>query len=186
MPEFESFSPNVEVLGEVIDAFIAGFPSELKNLGLEILRKHGIDSPRHGEYYRLQSLLDAMREIQNRFSTQMLFRIGENIAASAKLPPGIDSLEICLNAINQAYHMNHRGGEIGSYDYVQLDDDRGLKRARLTCPNPYPCSFDRGVIEGFAKRFKTSEIRDVLVLHDESEPCRKKGGRSCTYTVSWG
>ncbi len=186
MAEFKSFSRNVEVMGEVIEAFIAGFPSELKNLGLEVLGKHGIDNPQQGQFYELQALLDAMREIQDRFSSQMLYRIGENIAGKAKLPPGIDSLEVCLASIDQAYHMNHRGGEIGRYEYVELAEEGGLKRARLVCPNPYPCSFDRGVIEGFAHRFKTPEIRDVLVLHDESQPCRKKGGDSCTYTVSWG
>jgi hypothetical protein len=186
MAEFKSFSDEVEVVGDVIEAFIAGFPAELVNLGLELLRNHGIDNPHRGEYYKLQSLLDAMREIQERFSSQMLYRIGESIAGNAKLPPGIDSLEICLASIDQAYHMNHRNGEIGSYDYVLLEDRTGLKRAKVVCPNPYPCSFDRGVIEGFSHRFKSPEVKDVLVLHDENEPCRRRGGESCTYNVSWG
>jgi hypothetical protein len=33
MPEFKSYSPDVEVLGDVIEAFIAGFPTEIKNVG---------------------------------------------------------------------------------------------------------------------------------------------------------
>ncbi len=185
MAEFESFSPEVEVLGEVIEAFIAGFPTELASLGMQILARQGIDDPRRGDFYELQSLLDAMKEIQNRFSGPMLYRIGVNIAGKAKLPPGIDSLESCLASIDQAYHMNHRGGPIGNYEYERIGEEGGLMRARLVCPNPYPCSFDRGVIEGFTSRFKSSEVKDVIVLHDETQPCRKFGGHSCTYSVSW-
>lgn len=186
MSEFKSYSPDVEVVGDVIEAFIAGFPSEMTNMGLDVLQKHGIAQPRRGDYYPLQSLLNAMKEIEARFSSQMLYRIGEHIAGNAMLPPGIDSLEICLGSIDQAYHMNHRGGEIGRYEYTPLEEKSGLKRGRMVCANPYPCSFDRGVIEGFAQRFKPPEVRDVIVLHDESEECRRQFGESCTYTVTWG
>jgi hypothetical protein len=33
MPEFKSYSPDVEVLVDIIEAFIAGFPTEIKNVG---------------------------------------------------------------------------------------------------------------------------------------------------------
>lgn len=186
MAEFKSFSDDAEVLGDVIEAFIAGFPAELMTLGLDLLRNHDINNPARGEFYKLQSLLDAMKEIQDRFSSQMLYRIGANIAGNAKLPPGIDSLEVCLASIDQAYHMNHRGGDIGHYEYEFIGEKTGLKRAKVVCPNPYPCSFDRGVIEGFSLRFKAPDITDVLVLHEENGPCRKQGDESCTFNVSWG
>ncbi len=185
MAEFKSFAADVEVLGEAIEAFVAGFPPELSKIGSDLLAAKGIDRYRRGEYYPLQSLLDAMKEIQDKFSSEMLFRIGEKIATNAVLPPGIDSLETCQASINTAYHMNHRRGEIGNYEYAYLGEGGGLKRAKMVCPNPYPCAFDRGVIQGFAQRFKPSGAVDVIVRHDESQPCRRSGANSCTYLIAW-
>jgi hypothetical protein len=186
MAEFVSFEPGVQVLGEVIQAFVAAFPSEVRKVGLDILGKHGISNAQSGEYYPVQSLFDAMKEISEKFTPQMLFRIGEQIAGNAKLPPGIDSLETCLSSIDTAYHMNHRGGHIGSYTYSYTGVEGGLHRAKMVCPNPYPCAFDRGVIEGFAKRFKPPDCLDVLVKHDDSQACRRNGAESCAFLISWG
>jgi hypothetical protein len=58
--------------------------------------------------------------------------------------------------------MNHRRGEIGSYEHKYLGEEGGLKRAKIVCPNPYPCAFDRGVIQGFAWRFKPSGAVDLV------------------------
>ncbi|MBI4963428.1 MAG: hypothetical protein HY913_09130 [Desulfomonile tiedjei] len=185
MAEFKSLSPAVEVAGEVLMAFLAAFPQEFRSSGLRILEQHGLSDPKPNQFYALQNFLDAMKQISQSFSTQMLFRIGEQIALHAALPPGIDDLQKCLASIDVAYHMNHRGGEIGRYDYKLLGTEVGLGKATMTCPNPYPCSFDRGVIEGFAKRFKLPGSYDVLVRHDDSQPCRGKGDESCTYIVTW-
>jgi hypothetical protein len=81
--EFNFFAADVEALGEVIDAFVARFLLELSNIGSDLLAAQGIDRYRRGEYYPLQSLLDAMKEIQDKFSSEMLFRIGEKIATNA-------------------------------------------------------------------------------------------------------
>jgi hypothetical protein len=186
MAEFKAFAPRVEVLGEVLNAFIGGFPSEVLGIGKMVLERHGIKDPHPGDFYPLQSLLDSMKDVSDKYSGQMLFRIGFQIAGNAKLPPGIDSIEKALELIDTAYHMNHRGGEIGHYLYTSTGFDGLLNRGKMLCHNPYPCFFDLGVIEGFAKRFKPADCRDVLVRHDESQPCRRQGGDSCTYIVSWG
>jgi hypothetical protein len=127
-----------------------------------------------------------MKEISERLGPHVLGRIGEQISAHAVLPPEISALETCFEAIDTAFHMNHRGGEIGHYNYSYQGVEHGLKRARMACPNPYPCSFDGGVLEGFAKRFRPADCEDVLVRHDDSQPCRKQGAESCTYVISWG
>ncbi len=85
-----------------------------------MLAGNGIKDLNPSEYYPLQSFLNAMKEIQDKFSSQMLFRIGEKIAANAVLPPGINSLETCLASIDTAFHMNHRRGDIGNYEYSYL------------------------------------------------------------------
>jgi hypothetical protein len=186
MAEFVSFDPAVEVSGEVVAAFVAGFPQDFKKSGLEILVERGISSPRPGEFYPLQRLLDAMKQIGNRYSDQMLFRVGQQIALHAKLPPDIDSLEKSLASIDVAYHMNHRRGDIGHYVYSSGENTgSGMHRATMVCANPYPCAFDRGCIEGFAERFKPPQCIDVVVRHDDSRPCRRHGGDSCTHVISW-
>jgi len=187
MAEFKSFESGTEVIGQVLEAFVAGFPKEAEALGLKILQKHGLSSPQSKQYYPLQNFLDAMKEISDSFTSQMLFRIGEKIALHAVLPPAIEDLQMCLSSVDTAYHMNHRGGEIGRYDYKYLGKDptNGLDRARMVCHNPYPCAFDRGVIEGFVKRFRPAGAYDVVVRHDDSEPCRQHEGASCTYVITW-
>lgn len=185
MAEFVSFSPNVEVRGEVVEAFIAGFPAGTREIGLECLMKFDIRDPRPGAWYPLQPFLAAMKELKERLGAPFLTRIGEQIASKAVLPPGIDSLEACLSSIDTAYHMNHRGGEIGHYHYTYQGTQRGLHRAVMACSNPYPCSFDLGVIQGFARRFKPASAIDVIVIHEEGGACRKKGDLSCNYLISW-
>ena len=185
MSEFISFDENVEVIVEVIAAFQAAFPPELLEVGTMTLRKHGIYKPEPGNFYPLQPFLDAMKDISEQFGDAMLYRIGEQIASNAVLPPGLDSIESALGAIDVAYHMNHRGGEIGNYLYHDIGENRGLKKAQMVCPNPYSCAFDRGVIEGFAARFKPEGSVDVIVCHDDSQPCRKTGSQACTYLITW-
>ncbi|MFH1113745.1 MAG: hypothetical protein V1792_07470 [Pseudomonadota bacterium] len=183
--EFTSFEPGVQVSGDAVRAFSEGFPAHMTAVGQGILLKHGIANPGPGTFYLLQSFLDAMREISERFGSQMLFRIGHEIARNAKLPPGMDLLENCLKGIDTAYHMNHRGGSIGSYTVSSRETGSLMNAATIVCANPYPCSFDRGVIEGFAQRFKPPDCIDIIVRHDDSQPCRKIGAKSCTYSVSW-
>ena len=55
----------------------------------------------------------------------------------------------------------------------------------MICKNPYPCDFDKGIIKAVAKKFKPKDSVNIIVEHDESAPCRKKGADSCTYLVSW-
>ena len=185
MAEFQSFEPGVEVVGEVVAAFVGGFPSGTQKMGLIILERHGIKDPGPGKFFPLQNFLDAMKEISDSLGPQILTRIGEEISANAILPPDLDSLEKCLESIDIAYHMNHRGGEIGHYNYSYEGIQGGLHRAKMVCPNCYPCAFDRGVIEGFAQRFKPEDAIGIEVRHDDEEPCRRKGADSCTYIVSW-
>jgi len=138
MAQFESFAPGVEVAGEVIQAYIAGFPLEAQELGLKILKTRGIDGPQPGYFYPLQALLDSMKELSDVFGPAILYRIGERIAFTAKLPRKMELLESCLPAIDTAYHMNHRGGEIGHYSYKYVGIDCSLHRAKMVCCKPYP------------------------------------------------
>jgi hypothetical protein len=179
MPEFVALSPNVEVLGQTVLSVVDGMGA-FRSLALEILRRHGVDNPKPESWYRQQPWLDSFKEIYERVGKSTLNLIGRKIPENAKFPAEIDTIDKALASIDVAYHMNHRGGEIGHYEFSKL----APSRAKLVCANPYPCEFDSGLILSVARRFPPAG-RTPSVTHDETQPCRRKGGASCTYVVSW-
>ena len=180
MAQFVASSPNVEVNGETVYAVVDGMGT-FKSIALEILAENGIVDPKPGTWFPQQKWLDAFKKISDVLGPNTLFNIGFKIPKNAKFPAEIDTIERALQAIDVAYHMNHRNGDIGEYRY----QSNGPKSVKMVCPNPYPCAFDRGIITAMAKRFKPKDSGMVNVKHDDSAPCRVKGGDSCTYIVTW-
>ena len=72
------------------------------------------------------------------------------------------------------------GVKIGRFGFIEL----GRSRAKLVCANASPCESDQRLITDMAQR-SASPARAATVVHDPSQPCRQKGGASCTYLVSW-
>ena len=181
MAQFKALTPDVEVNGETVHAVIDGMGA-FKPTALTILSAHGITDPRPGTWHKQQAWLDAFAEIAAKVGASTLFAIGVKIPENAKFPPDIDSLGKALPAIDVAYHMNHRHGEIGHYHFKRT----GEKSVEMLCDNPYPCDFDRGILTAFCNRFppKGSSFR-AKVVHDDTQPCRKRGANSCTYRIVW-
>jgi len=187
MAEFTSYEPNgVEVLGEVIESFVLAVPDDLRDFCHAALQTHGIRKTVPAEFYRAQPFLDAMKDIAQRMGRNMMTRIGERIALRVKLPPEWQDLADALEGLDRGYHSKYRGGEIGRWQYHHQGDVGGLTRGTMVSTNHYCCAFDRGVLEGFARRFRPAGITDVVVRHDDSRPCRKDGANSCTYIITWG
>ncbi len=120
-----------------------------------ILKKHGIVDPQPGHWYPQQSWLDAFQEISTSVGPMTLKVIGKSIPENALWPPQVDDVHKALGSVDIAYHMNHRGGEVGHYRYEKT----GERSARVVCDNPYPCDFDAGIIEAAAKRFAPAQPR---------------------------
>lgn len=179
MTQFKAISPSAEVNGEAVHAILDGVGT-MKQAALEMLRKNGIVDPQPGKWYPQQAWLDAFKEITEKIGPNTVFQIATKIPDNAKFPPQIDSIEKALAAIDVAYHMNHRGGDIGSYKSTST----GPRAAKVVCANPMPCAFDRGLITSMAKRFKPAGAA-ATVKHDDSQPCRSNGQTTCTYLVSW-
>ena len=179
MAQFQALSSNVMVNGQTVLSVVNGMGS-FKQTALDILSRHGIKAPQPNQWYPQQAWLDAFQEINQKIGGATLHQIGLSIPATAQFPPGIDTIEKALASIDVAYHLNHRGGEIGHYAFSKSDE----RKASITCKNPYPCDFDQGIIQAVAARFKPAGAL-VKVLHDPAKPCRKKAGDSCTYLVSW-
>ncbi len=179
MAQFQAFSPQVMVNGETVLSVVTGMGA-FRNTGGQILQRNGIPDPEPLAWYPQQAWLDAFREISQTIGGSTLHQIGLSIPRSAKFPPGIDSIEKALESLDGAYHMNHRGGEIGHYSFEKT----GPRQGTVTCHNPYPCEFDRGIVMAMAIQFKP-QGSVVRVQHDPDGPCRSKLGDSCTYVVSW-
>ncbi|MCX5859478.1 MAG: hypothetical protein NT056_06225 [Proteobacteria bacterium] len=179
MTQFQAVSPKVEVNGAAVLSVVEGMDT-FKKTALDILARHGINNPKKERWYLQQSFLDAFREIAEKIGPVTLKRIGSKIPQTATWPPKIKTVEEALASIDVAYHINHRGGEIGRYRFEKTGKSSGL----ILCDNPYPCPFDFGLIQATARSFAGKDIIP-MVRHDDHQPCRQKGGESCTYLISW-
>jgi len=177
--QFEAVSPKVEVNGAAVLSVVEGMET-FKGTALDILARHGINNPQKEGWYLQQSFLDAFQEIAEKIGPVTLQRIGSKIPETANWPPKIRTIEEALASIDVAYHINHRGGELGRYRFEKTGKKSGL----ILCDNPYPCAFDFGIIKATAYRFGGKDAMPV-VKHDDHQPCRQKGGESCTYIISW-
>lgn len=179
MAQFRAFSGNVQVNGQTVLSVVKGM-GPFAGRGSEILARHGIKAPEATGWYPQQAWLDAFQEISKSIGPSTLKVIGQSIPNSARFPPGIDTVEKALESLDVAYHLNHRGGEIGHYAFRKTAARVGV----VECHNPYPCDFDSGIIQAVVKRFAPAGAV-LKVTHDASKPCHSNQGDSCTFLISW-
>jgi hypothetical protein len=194
MAQFVAINKNAEVNGETVYSIVAGMGA-FKDRALDLLLKHGIKNPEPGKWYPQQAWLNAFRTIAEATGSYTLFNIGRKIPENAQFPPDVDSIAKGLSVINVAYHINHRidgkplfdmssgrmSEGIGHYGFEQF----GERTVRMVCSNPYPCEFDKGIIDAMAYTFKPASVPVIRITHDDSAPCRSKGADTCTYHITW-
>jgi hypothetical protein len=180
MAQFKAFAPGVQVNGETVLSVVDGMGA-FEAMARNILAGNGIQDPKPGQWYPQQAWLDAFQQIAEKVGLQVLWKIGTRIPENAKWPPDVNTVDKALASIDVAYHMNHRGGEIGHYQFDKTGDRTGV----MVCRNPYPDEFDRGIVEAVVRKFKPQDSTAMVVRHDDTKPCRKKGGDSCTYVIKW-
>lgn len=171
---------HVEVRGEVVLAILDSM-QHISNEALTLLGRQGITDPRPNAWFPLGALLAAFADLVRDKSGTLLFSIGHKIRQNARMPADYDSLTQALSGIDEAYHLNHRGGEIGHY----LFDEQGRQHVTMISTSLYPCEFDRGVLSGFASASRPLGVDKIYVNHAQDSPCRGAGGASCTYHVTW-
>ena len=177
MAQFKALSDSVEVDGKTLLSIVDGMGA-FKVKALKILAENGIINPKPGKWYSQQAWLNAFKVIAEDIGAETLYTVGTKIPKYAKWPPGIENVEQALASIDTAYHINHRGGgEIGGYKFQQTGEGEG----EMVCDSPFPCDFDRGVIEAVAQKFSSS----AKVVHDDNKPCRNKNGDLCVYKITW-
>jgi hypothetical protein len=183
MAPYVAFDEDVEVNGQTVLAVVEGamgkFSDSYQQRAISALAEEGIEDPTPGQWYSQQAWLNAFERIAADLEPHVLDRIGEQIPSVADWPNDIDTVPEGLRSINDAYQRNHRGGEIGSYQF-QLTDER---TGTVTCHNPYPCPFDRGLIRGVAQEY--APIDGFVFIEETGVDCRRDGDDACTYTVHW-
>ena len=177
-------SESVEVSGRVVRQAADGL-RELPDDGArsrEILVRNGFDDPNPDEWYPLVRLLDALETIGATLGDEALTRLGTKIPEGVEWPSDVETASEGFETVDDAYQLNHRGGDIGYYEFTEVAD----RERRVTCANPYPCAFDKGIIEGTLRVFSHNfSYTPMVFLHETSEQCRADGGEECTYRVSW-
>jgi hypothetical protein len=179
MAQFVPYDDKVEVNGETVLTTVNSFPDFMRDIALKMLEQKGIKDPQPGQWYSQKAWLESFKEINEKYGSNTLFEIGKGIPANAKFPPEIDSIEKALGAIDVAYHMNHRNGEIGNYKVISHNPTEN--KIIMQCKNPYPCDFDRGIIISMARKFKPF----VNVVLDKSKPSRKDGAEDSWYIITY-
>jgi hypothetical protein len=183
MAPYEPFDPEVEVHGRtvlaVVDEGLARFSEAHRERARETLADHGVEAPAADEWYPQSAWLATFEAVAADLDQHLLDRLGEQIPAVADWPDGEESVPAGLRTVDEAYRRNHRGGEIGRYEFERTDDHEG----RMVCETPYPCAFDRGLIRAVARR--SSPVETFVYVEETGEECRRDGADTCTYTVHW-
>lgn len=197
--QYHAFEEGIEVNGRTVRTIVDGFRF-LKELPSQYLVSEGIGTPGNdgvvridpAKWYPQQAWLRAFERIAREMGRPNLFAIGLRIPEAAAFPPGITAIHEAIAAIDVAYHMNHRRNGRVMFDPETGAMTEGIGHYACTpvagkavivsrCENPYPCEFDRGILTAMARRFQET----ALVTHVDSEPCRDRGGESCTYQIAW-
>lgn len=163
--------------GQTVLAFLDGVPSVFEEKTQGTLETHGIEGPQPDQWYPQQAWLDAFEAVAENVGDSTVRSIGGLVPDNADWPPGVSTVEEGVESIDDAYQMNHRGGEIGHY----LVESVGENEATIRCPNPYPCSFDQGILGAVASEFG-SGLPSLAEVGDE---CRDTGAKECVYALTW-
>jgi hypothetical protein len=160
--------------GNILSMLAAMGP--FRKRGEAILAEHGIDQVDVERWYPLRAYVASLRMIGQKMGPNTLLQIGKQIPNHIPLPPGLDTFEKVASSFGPAFDMNHRGWMPSAITY-QMTSDRSVL---ITTGTPYPCEFDRGVIQGF---FQTLLGTRVTVAHDEAGGCKNDGSETCTHLV---
>jgi hypothetical protein len=180
MVSLTAFDPETEISGQ---AMLALLECLVRDEIAGILRKHALEHIEQDRWYPMQTWLDVFSDIINSRGfegTMQLVSIGMKYAEMASFPPGIDTLEDALIAVNDTYQLNHRNGYAGELAIVIM----GPGHVQVIDHTPYPEDFTYGMLYALAHRFKPERVQP-LIRHDDSSPCRKKGDDSCTFDITW-
>jgi hypothetical protein len=139
-------------------------------------------------WYPVGAWLRALSRISAEYGDRVIFKIGQNMVGSNTV---YNDVTDAIRSLDSAYHRNHRlDGRlmwdaareralegIGCYGYERIEGENAILSR---CDNPYPCTFDHGVLTALSRKYDPT----AEVTH-EPGACRQKGQESCTYRITW-
>jgi hypothetical protein len=147
---------------------------------------HGVVIP---HWFPLGLNLQVLSGIQQELGGEALFQIGVSVPRYANFPPAINDLSGAMQALDVAFHMNHRRDGVVMYDAAKEEMLEGIGHYGRACgadghlvgrsSSVYPCAFDRGIFAGLAARFEPGSQVD----HGPQADCRDRGGPACIYVI---
>ncbi len=177
---FDGSIEGATVIGRSPLSYIAAGESVSSFVGKQIsskLGEYGLEDIEPDEWYPLEIPLAMLYDMRDEYGDIRMRNMGQNVPQHVEFPPELSDVDNALRAIDTAYHQNHRGDDIGFYEFQVEDSREGI----VICETPYPCEFDKGLIMGVAEKFADSHV-DVEEVGDQ---CRSDGGQRCEYRVEW-
>lgn len=164
-----------EYSGAALSSFVLAF-AHWGSVVRKILADTGVERIDPKRWYDFEWASSIYYKISAEVGRSATVEVGRKMIESAEYPPGIDSIHTLLLALNQAYHLNARGPNIGEITCA-IEDEHS---ATLVWTPPFPCALNIGIMEGSCSRYGAK----ALIEHGAGG-CLDKGGASCTYHVSW-
>lgn len=189
MPRYISFSPNAQVLGQTVLAFVectnkANIMPYLSRQGF--LGRHGFEPIRAEKWYPLQSWLYVLSDLSEESAHSAMFdfvSIGMKMLETSLFPAEFHTLSIeeVFQQWNDFYLMNHQGDDVGEFITEVIDE----KNIRITARIPYPDDLFYGLFYAITRQFLPRGTRFTL-SYDEEIPRRDEGGDVTIYDIVWG
>jgi len=164
-----------EYSGAALNSFILGLGQSREVID-KLLADLGVESIDPERWYDFDWARSVYIRTAKEVGDATVKAIGRKMIETAEYPPGIDSVEALLPALDAAYRLNARGSDIGEIK-CELEDDCS---ATLVWSTPFPCALNIGIMEGSCSRYGTR----ALIEHGP-DGCMDEGAKSCTYYVSW-
>ena len=174
-------SPNVEILGIYLSAYISNLQSVETRPFVE---KYGLVNLEPEGWYPSYKWLNVLNELSDHPTvTANTLAIGMEIGKIVPVPPGMENptLEQMLMGLDIAYHAAHRNGDVGNLLCEKLSE----KHYKITVTDLYPDDLTYGVIYSYARRFLPPKTA-FKVYYDEQIMPRDQGGDGPTVIhVTW-
>ncbi|APX95719.1 hypothetical protein [Natronorubrum daqingense] len=177
---FDGSLEGAEVIGRSPQSYVEAGESVSSYVGKQVTHKlseYGLEEIEPEEWYSLAIPLAMLYDMRDEYGGVRMRNMGQNVPEHVEFPPELTEVENALHAIDRAYQQNHRGDEIGFYEFEMDGSSEGI----MTCETPYPCEFDKGLIMGVAEKFTDNHV-DVEEI---GEQCREDDDQRCTYRVEW-
>jgi hypothetical protein len=153
-----------------------------KESALRILADLGVTKLEPDRWYSQRAYVQFFEILSERTGPSTLYLNGRKVAENVALPRDIDSLEKLFRALNSIYQQGRRHcNPDEGWRYERIDE----QSARMTIISPYPDEYERGVLEGFARKYKPPDAAHVRVEYEPSQPRADAGGDRTVFLVTW-